>query len=134
MYINLLHLPLFNFAYIVFPSFLPFLACQHFVSFTFIALFPNWHITLVLFSSLCFSRFCSSRYNICFPLFTRSIYCTLFFLGCFDFAYGCICLFVYSVTLFLVVINLCLYFGPLQFCGVFLFSFFFLFFPLFSIL
>ena len=36
---------------------------------------------------------------------------------------GCICICVYSVTLFIVVINLCLYIGLLQFCGVFLFSF-----------
>ena len=37
---------------------------------------------------------------------------------------GCICICVYSVTLFIVVINLCLYVGLLQFCGVFLFFFF----------
>ena len=33
---------------------------------------------------------------------------------------------VYSVTLFIVVINLCLYVGLLQFCGVIFFSLFFL--------
>ena len=53
------------------------------------------------------------------------------FVGLLWFAYGCICICVYSVTLFIVVINLCLYVGVLQFCGVFLFSFFFLFFFLF---
>ena len=36
---------------------------------------------------------------------------------------GCICIRVYSVTLF-IVINLCLYDGLLQFCGDFLFYFF----------
>ena len=60
------------------------------VSFSFNALFPNWHLVLVVFSSLCFSQFFSGRYNFCFPLFARSIYCTLFLLDFFDFAYGCI--------------------------------------------
>ena len=71
-----------------------------FVSFIFIALFPNWHLTLVLFPSLFFSQFCSGRYNFWFPLFARSVYCTLFLLDCFDFAYECICICVYSVTFF----------------------------------
>jgi len=34
-------------------------------------------------------------------------------LNCFDFDYGCICIYVYSVTLFVIVINLCLYIGLL---------------------
>ena len=119
MYINLLYLSLFNFAY---PFFLSFLL-NIFVCFLFIGLFPNWHLAFVLFSSLCFSQFYSSRYNFWFPLLTMSIYCTLFLLDCFDFAYGCIC--IYSVTFFIVVIILCLYTVLLQFCE---FSFFFLFF------
>ena len=121
MYINLLYLSLFNFAY---PFFLSFLL-NIFVCFLFIGLFPNWHLAFVLFSSLCFSQFYSSRYNFWFPLLTMSIYCTLFLLDCFDFAYGCICICIYSVTFFIVVIILCLYTGLLQFCE---FSFFFLFF------
>ena len=32
-------------------------------------------------------------YHFWFPLFTESIYCTLFLLDCFDFAYGCTCIF-----------------------------------------
>ena len=32
--------------------------------------------------------FLTGRYNFLFPLFARSIYCTLFLLDCFDFAYG----------------------------------------------
>ena len=60
------------------------------------------------------------KYNFRFPLITRSSYCTLFLLDCFDFAYGFICICVYSVTIFIVVINLCLYVGLLQFWGVFL--------------
>ena len=51
MYINILHLLLFNFAYLFFLSF----PLNIFVSFVFIALFPTWHLALVLFSSLCFS-------------------------------------------------------------------------------
>ena len=62
-------------------------------------------------------------YKFWFPLFAGSIYCTLFLLDCFDFAYGYICICVYSVTLFIVVINLCLFVGLLQFYGVFLFLF-----------
>ena len=42
----------------------------------------------------------------------------------FDFAYGCLCICVYSVTFSNVIINLCLYIGLLQFCGVFFFSLF----------
>ena len=118
MYINLLYLPLFNFAYLFFLSSL---SSKHICYFIFGALFPNWHLVLVLFFSLCFSEFFSGRYNFSYPLFTRSIYCTLFLLDCFDFVYGCICICVYSVTLSIVVINLCLYIGLLQFCGVFLF-------------
>ena len=51
IYINLLHLAPFNFAYLFFLSF----PLNIFVSFIFIALFPTWHLALVLFSSLCFS-------------------------------------------------------------------------------
>ena len=91
MHINLLYLPLFNFAYLFFPFLLSF-PLNIFVSFIFIALFPNWHLALVLLSNLCLNQFCSSRYNFWFPLFARSIYCTLFLLDCFDFAYGCICM------------------------------------------
>ena len=107
----------FLFAFLSFPL-------NIFVSFVFTALFPTWHLALVLFSSLYFSYFCSGRYNFWFPLLARSIYCTLFLLDCFDFAYyGRMCICVYSVTLFIVAINLCLYFGHLQFCGVFPFLF-----------
>jgi len=62
--------------------------------------------------------FLTGRYTFWFPLFSRSIYCTLFLLDCLDFTYGYICTRVYSVILF-IVINLCLYIGegngnPLQ--------------------
>jgi len=53
-YINLLYLPLFNFASLFFLFFLSFLL-HIFVSFIFIVLFPNWHLALVLFSSFCFN-------------------------------------------------------------------------------
>ena len=65
------------------------------------------------------------RHNFWFPLFARSIYCIIVWLDCFDFVYGHICICVSSVRLF-IVINLCLYVGPLQFCGVFLFVPFFI--------
>ena len=48
----------------------------------------------------------------------------LIFVGLFWFCYGCIC--IYSVTFSTGVINICLYTGLLQFCGVFLFYIFFL--------
>ena len=70
-------------------------------------------------------------------MFVGSIYCTLFLLDCFDIAYGCIFIWVYSVTLFIAFINLCLYLVFLQFYRVFLFSPFFfllLFFFLFLII
>ena len=118
MYINLLYLPLFNFAYLFFLSF----PLNIFVSFVFTALFPTWHLALVLFSSLCLklALFLTGKYNFWFPLFTSSIYCTLFLLDCFDFAYECTCICVYSVTLFIVVINLC---STLGFCNSVAFSF-----------
>ena len=53
MYINLLHLPLFKFAYLFFLSF----PLNIFVSSIFIALFPNWHLALVLFSSCALVNF-----------------------------------------------------------------------------
>ena len=43
--------PLFNFTYLFFLSF----PLNVFVNFVFIALFPTWHLPLVLFSSLCFN-------------------------------------------------------------------------------
>ena len=54
MYINLLHPPLFNCAYLFFLFFLSF-PLNIFVSFAFIALVHTWHLALVLFSSLCLS-------------------------------------------------------------------------------
>ena len=67
MYINLLYLSLSNLAYLFFLSFLS--SFKIFVTFIFTALFPNWHLALVLFSSLCSNQFCSGRYNFWFPLF-----------------------------------------------------------------
>ena len=126
MYINLffkiyLHLTLCAQSFF---SFSPFLKILQFYFHCFI---PQLAPCFRFFSSLCFNQFFSSRYNFWFPLFTRSIYYTLFLLDCFDFAYGCICICVYSVTLSIVVIILCLYIGLLQFCVFlfFLFSFFF---------
>ena len=66
-------------------------------------------------------------------MFAGSIYCTLFLLDCFDFAYRCRHIWIYSVTLLIVVIKLCLYIGLLQFCGVFLFCSFFFHFVFFSL-
>ena len=53
MYINLFYLPTFNFAYLFFLSF----PLNIFVSFIFIALFPNWHLALLLLSSCAFTSF-----------------------------------------------------------------------------
>ena len=113
-------------------------ALNKFVSFILIALFPTWHLALVLFSSLYFSQFCSGRYTFWFPLFTGSNYCTLFLFDCFNYAYECVCICVYSVTFFIVVINFCINIWLFQFCGVFpvffFFSFFFHFFFFFKII
>ena len=130
---HLLYLPLFNAVYLFFLFFLS-LPLNIYVSFIFIALFLNWYLALVLFSTLCFSYFCSDRYNFWFPLLTRSIYCTLFLLECFDFAYGCIYIYVYIQSHFYGCYQPLSVCGLLQFCeeSVF-FSFFlssFIFFPL----
>ena len=76
MYINLLHLSLFNFAYLFFLSF-PFLSTYCFSlhlapCFSFVFQFV---LKLVLFLTV--------QHNFSFPLFARSIYCTLFLLDCF---------------------------------------------------
>ena len=104
---------------VFFFSFLSF-HLHTFVRFIFNALFSNWHLALVLFSSLCFRWFCPGIYNFWFPLFT-------IVLECFDFAYGSICICVYSVTLITLVINLCLL------CWAFAVLWSFPFFPLFLI-
>ena len=121
MYINLLHLPLFNFAYLVSPSFLSFLSCQHFVSFMFIALFPNWHLTLVLFSSCALVSFVLVDIIfgfLCLP--GQSI--VLYFCWTVLILLMGVYVYVYIQSHFLLLfINLCLCDGLLQFCGVFLF-------------
>ena len=133
MCIKLLHVPVFNFAYRVFLSFLSFLSSQHICQFCFHCFIPHLApcFSFVLQFVLQLVLVLTGKYNFLFPLFTGSVHCTLFLLDCFDFAYGCICICVYSVTLFIVVINLCIYVGLLQFCGVFLFFFFFFLLPFF---
>ena len=79
MYINLLHLHLFNFAYLVFLSF----PLNIFVSFVFIALFPPDALLSFCFPACDWVSFVlTSKYNFWFPLFARSIYCV--FLGLFS--------------------------------------------------
>ena len=123
MYINL-HLLLFNFAYLLFLSFVSFLPSQHICQFCFHCFI---HQLAPLFSSLCFSQFCFGRYNFWFPLFAGSIYCflLLLLLDCFDFAYGCICMCVYSVTFYC-------YYKPLHLHWAFAVLWSFPFFPFFS--
>ena len=87
MYINLLHLPLSNFACLFFLSF----PLNIFVTLVFIALFPTWYIALVFFSSLCFSQFCSQLVNISFDILCLpGQFTVLYRFDCFDFAHGCI--------------------------------------------
>ena len=96
MNINFPYLPLFNFAYLFFLFFISF-PLNMFISFVFIALLPTWHIALVLFLVCALvSLILTGRYHFRFPLFTRSIYCTLFLLDCFDFVYRCICVCVWA--------------------------------------
>ena len=104
MYINLLYLSLFNCAYLFFLSFLSFLSSQHTCQFCYHCLFPNWPLSLVLLSSLCFSQFCSGRNNFWFPLFTASIYCTLFLLDSFILLMG-ICVYVHIHSHFLLLLQ-----------------------------
>ena len=124
MYLNLLYLPLFSIAYLFVLSFL---SSQHSCQFCFHCFTPHLApcFSFVFQFVLKLVLFLTGKYNFWLPLFVGSIYGTLFLLGCFHFAYGCICICVYSVTLVIVVINLCLYTGLLQFCGAyFLFSFY----------
>ena len=68
---------------------------------------------------------------LCFDLFCRFFWIFFFFLPLHS---SCLLLFPHSVTLFMVVINLCLYIGLLQFCGVFLFFLSLFFILIFNIL
>ena len=90
MYINLLHLPLFNFAYLFF-FFLSF-PLNIFVSFH--CFIPHLApcFSLVFQFVLLLVLFLTGRYNFSFPLFTGSIDHTLFLLDSLDFAYGCMCI------------------------------------------
>ena len=72
MYINLLYLPLFNFAYLFFLSFL----LNIFFSFIFIALFSNWHPAF------------------CFPV------CALVRIVPADIIFGFLCLLCQSIVLY----------------------------------
>ena len=109
-------------------SILSFLQSQHIGQLYFHYFMPQLTACFsFVFKFVLFWQFCSGRHNFWFPLFTKSIYCTLFLLDCFNFAYGCICICVYSVTLFIVAINFCLYIAALQFCGVLLLLLFYFF-------
>ena len=121
MYINLLHLLLFNFACLFCLFFLSFLSSQHICQFCFHCFIPQWAscFSFVFQFMLQLILFLTGRYNCWFPLFARLIYCTLVLLDCFDYDCGCICICVYSVTFFIVVINLCHCVGLLQFYGIF---------------
>ena len=66
-----------------------------FASTVFIALFPTWHFALVCFPVCALVSFVLVDINFWFPLFSRSIHCTLILLDCFDFAYGYMCIFHY---------------------------------------
>ena len=124
MYINHLYLPLFNFVYIFFLFFLSFLL-NILVSFNFIALFPTWHLALVLLSSCALFSFVLVDIIFAFVCQVNLLY--LIFVGLFLFwLWVYMCIYMYSVTISTVVINLCLDIGLLQFCGVFLPHLFFL--------
>ena len=89
MYINLLHLPLFNFAY-PFCLFVLSFPLNKFLKFRFHCF--NHHLapcfSFVFQFVLKLILFLTGRYNFLFPLFAESIYYTLFFLDCFHFAHG----------------------------------------------
>ena len=81
IYVNLLYLSAFNFAFLFFLYFLFSLFPSMLISlFSFVALFPSWHISLVLFSIVCFSysSFLTGWYQFSFPLLSRSISSTFF--------------------------------------------------------
>ena len=122
MYINL-HLPLFKLAYLFFLFFLSFLL-NTFVSFIFIALFPNWHLALVLFAvcvlvsfvlvDIIFDFLCSPSQSIVLNFCWTAL---ILFMGVYVYVY-------IQSHLLLLLWNLCLYIRLFQFCGVFLFFFF----------
>ena len=107
-------MPLFNFTNLLFLSFLSFLI-NIFATFTFIALFLNWLHALDLFPVCAvFSCFCSCTFIYLFIYLLLwlpgSIYCTLLLIGQFWF---CLRMYIYirtySVTTFMVTINLFLF-------------------------
>ena len=135
MYINLLHLPQFNFAYLFFLSFLSFLFSQRLLLLFSLLYSPSGSLLYCYFPVCALVSFV--LVDIIFGFLSRSIYCTLFLLVWFYFAYGCICKCVYSATLFIVVINLCLYLcwvSAVLWSSLFLPVFLFFFHILFSLL
>ena len=112
MYINL-HLPLFNFAYLFFLSLLSFLSSQHICQFCFHCFIPHLAPCFsFVFRLLQLVLFWQIKFFVSFVHQVNLLY--FIFVGLFDFAYECICICVYSVTLFTVVINLC---STLGFCN-----------------
>ena len=99
LYINLLHLPLFNFAYLFF-LFFPFLST--YLLFCLHCFIPHLapYFSFVFQFVLKLVSFLTGKYNFLFTLFARSIYCTFFLLDCFYFPHGCIC--VYSIILIII--------------------------------
>ena len=133
MYINLLHLSLSNFAYLFCLSFPSFLSSQHFVSFIFIDLFPNWHLGFVFQFLLLVSFVLVDIIFGFLCLLGQSI--VLYF--CWPVLILLMGVYVYIQSHFLLLLNLCLYVGLLQFLEFsvfFLVSFFFHFVFLFSYL
>ena len=104
MYINLLYLPLFSFAYLFFLSFLSFLSSQLICQFCFHCFIPQMApcFSFVFQFVLQLVLFLTGRYTFWFPFFTWSVYCTLFLLDCFDFAHGCISICIYSILLIII--------------------------------
>ena len=96
MYINLIHPPLFNFVCLFLLPLLSFLSSQHICQFCFHSFIPylapcfSFVFQVVLWLIL----FLTGKYVFLFPLFPVSIYCTLFLLDCFDFAFRCVYIYV----------------------------------------
>ena len=67
-----------------------FLSSQHICQFCFHCFIPHLAPCFSFVFQFVFQLFLflTGKYNFLFPFFARSIYCTLFLLDCFDFAYG----------------------------------------------
>lgn len=104
IYVNLLYLSLFNFAFLYYLFFSLFFSPCLLVCFAFVSLLPSWHTTLVLFSVYALISFVFNWLVSFLPSFARlvNLFYFLFLGDCFGVFY--VCIYIYSI----IFVSICL--------------------------